>query len=250
MPVCWHHRGTITNDRLQPIAICAQPARYLRCVLDQPYREINTTLYITDSSHFLTPERQSQSNPFPGRGLPMRNIFIGFLFLVAIWIGWGAPVPGVVVQPLTPSDRVPTYGQAMQDQAEIARAAQAGPLPEEESQRAMRQRIIDAARRLEDFPCDKTHRQELRAATVAYVKEQMRRVRSGKDGEFVNINGRNVDASAYFNRGIGDIIEEAIFDGVIRPSDLPFGRAGAELTASLRQKGMPGRFVCEAEPRQ
>jgi hypothetical protein len=175
----------------------------------------------------------------------MRTIFIGFLFLAAIWIGWGAPVPGVV-QPLTPSDRVPTFGQALQNQAEIERAAQAGQLPEEQSQRVMRQRIIDAARKLEDVPCDKALQQELRTASVTFLKEQMRRVRGGKDGEFVNINGRNIDASAYFNREVSDIVGEAIFQGVIRQNDLPFGPlAAAQAPPELGQDR--GRFFCETE---
>jgi hypothetical protein len=184
----------------------------------------------------------------------MRNTFIGFLFLVAIWIGWGAPIPGTVVQPLTPSEKVPTFSQSLQDQAQVESAARAGQLQEDESQRAMRQRIITAARRLEDFPCDKARREELRAASVAFVKERMRRVRSGKDiDEYVNINGRTVNASAHFNREAGDIVEEALFQGVIRPGDLPFGPIGAgqmgqlEKMARFEMGGKPGRFICDME---
>ena len=39
----------------------------------------------------------------------MRNVFIGFLFLVAIWIGWGAPVPGVRLSQMTPDPSLPTF---------------------------------------------------------------------------------------------------------------------------------------------
>lgn len=172
----------------------------------------------------------------------MRNLFIGLLFLVAIAIGWWLPM----FRPLAPSAQVPTFSQSLQDQALVERAAVGGKLQPDEQLQAMRQRMVTAARRLEDFPCDKARREELRAATVTFIKEKMRRVRSGKDGEYVTVNGRTVDASTHFNREVVDIFEETLFQGVLRPGDLPMP-IGAGQMPSFAMDGKRGRFVCETE---
>lgn len=172
----------------------------------------------------------------------MRSVFIVFLFLVVIWLGWGAPH----FSPMPPNPDLPTFGQAVKDGDDIERAAMAGRLPEDQSLRAMRQRVTDAAYRLEAFPCDAAARGELRTALATLTKEQIRRALRGKDSESVQINGRKVDASSFLNEETSKIFEEALFQGVLRQQDLPFPRPIAAEMAQLSGVQKEGRFVCES----
>ena len=178
----------------------------------------------------------------------MRNVFIGFLFLVAIWIGWGAPVPGLRVTQMAPDPNLPVFGQENRDKKALEDAAFAGRLPEDESQRAMRQRVINAANRLEAFPCDPVAKREFRTAVSIHMKDRLRQVRSGKDAETINVNGRKVGASDYLNREVSQIVEQAMFQGVLRPEDIGLPRGMMPLGGMMEMLADPdarGRFRCE-----
>jgi hypothetical protein len=183
----------------------------------------------------------------------MRNVFIGFLFLVAIWIGWGAPVPGVRVTEMKPDPSLPTFqplttGETFHrtDRGLAADAEFAGRLTQDQTMRPLRERVVNAANRLEAFPCDAAAKRELRTAVSAFMKEQLRRIRAGKDSETVTVNGRTVDASAHLNREVAAITDDAVFQGVLQPEDLGIPR-GLRPPAGLMGGAFDtkGRFVCE-----
>jgi hypothetical protein len=87
-------------------------------------------------------------------------------------------------------------------------------------------------------------------STRLTIAEQIRRVRSGKESETVTVNGRTVDASAYLNREIADITQEAVFQGVLQPEDLGIPRAARAPFGMLGGLDTGGRFVCEHETRR
>jgi hypothetical protein len=178
----------------------------------------------------------------------MRNVFIGFLFLVAIWLGWGAPVPGVGLRPLTPDPNLPVFGQENRDQVAVENAAFAGRLAEDQTQRTMRQRVIDTASRLEAFPCDAAAKRAFQTAVSVHMKDRLRQVRSGKDAETINVNGRKVGASDYLNREVSEIIEQAMLQGVLRPGDIGLPRGLMPPGGIPELLGDPetrNRFKCE-----
>ena len=175
----------------------------------------------------------------------MRHIVIGILLFIAATIGWSAPA----FVPLTPSNRVPTFGEALTNRAELESAAQKGPLPQDQSQRLLRQRVTDAARRVEAFPCDNAARQELRTALVIFMKERLRRFRSGKD-EMITVNGREMDGTVVLNREVDEIFSQAMVQGLLRPSDLPPGPFLAAAQMSVLESGPGSQFICDPEGRR
>jgi hypothetical protein len=171
----------------------------------------------------------------------MRNIFIGFLFLVAIWIGWGAPVPGVRLTQMTPDPSLGTFQRVTPGEA----APQEEQPAEDQTVRRLNERVVNAAHRLEAFPCDPAARRELRSSVSALSKELIRRVRSG-EAEKAEKNARRVRGSPLTDDDIDMIIHDGIYQGVLKPEDIGIPRLAAA-KAPLGGFDTQGRFVCEQQ---
>jgi hypothetical protein len=176
----------------------------------------------------------------------MRNVFIGILFLVAIWVGWGAPVPGVRVTEMQPDPSLPTFQPVTEGETGFGRPERPR-LPEDPKIRQLSERVVNAAYRLEAFPCDAGARRELRTSVAALTKEQIRRVRTG-EADKAEKSGRRVRSST--DDDIDMIIHDGIYQGVLQPADIGVPRAFAKGQFSpMGGLDKQGRFVCEHEVR-
>jgi hypothetical protein len=175
----------------------------------------------------------------------MRNVFIGFLFLVAIWIGWGAPVPGVRLSQMQPDPSLPTFQPVTKGDDSFERAPQNDRVVEDPTIRRLNERVVNAAHRLEAFPCDAAARRELRAAVAAYFKEHIRRVRSGEADKAERNNVRRVRTSPLTDDDIDMIINDGVYQGVLQPEDIGGRRAAKGPFVPMGGLDTTGRFVCE-----
>jgi hypothetical protein len=168
----------------------------------------------------------------------MRNIFIGFLFLVVLWIGWGAPLPGSGTR--AGGDVGPVSTFKVKDEA--ADPGEKEVRVEDKSLRALRERVMNAAHRLESFPCDGAAQREMREAGAAYMRRGtyvalrdvvMNRTNSASFGDEATSNA-------------GEVISAAFLEGVLQPEDMPLPlRNAAREAAPSRPKEGGGRFHCE-----
>ena len=180
-----------------------------------------------------------------GMGLCVRNVFIGFLFLVAIWIGWGAPVPWLGITPMAPDPGLPTFQPVVEGEAGARRVPEREPPAEDPVLRRLDDRVVSAAHRLEAFPCDPAARRELRAAVSAMVKENLRRVRSGEAEKAEREGRRRARPASLDDDAIDVIITDAVHQRVLQPEDLgifSLVKPPFEPPSGFDTKG---RFVCE-----
>ena len=179
----------------------------------------------------------------------MRNIFIGFLFLVAIWIGWGAPVPGVRLTPMTPDPGLGTFQRVTQGETVVEHVPEREEPSEDQLLRRLNERVVNAAHRLEAFPCDAVARRELRMAVAALFKEHLRRVRSGKD-ERAEKSGSRTHAGSLSDDSIDVIITDGVHQGVLQPEDLGAWRQAKQPFVPVGGFDVKGRFVCEQQTKR
>ena len=176
----------------------------------------------------------------------MRNVFIGFLFLVAIWIGWGAPVPGVRLSQMTPDPSLPTFQPVTKGDESFERAsAERARGRRFDHSAPLNQRVVNAAHRLEAFPCDAAARRELRTAVAALFKEHIRRVRSGEADKAERKNGRRVRTAPLTDDDIDMIINDGVYQGVLQPEDIGGPRSAKQPFVPMGGLDTTGRFVCE-----
>jgi hypothetical protein len=173
----------------------------------------------------------------------MRNVFIGFLFLVAIWIGWGAPVPGVRVTQMAPDSGLGMFQRPTKGEAVVERTPESARSAEDQTLRRLNERVVNAAHRLEAFPCDAAARRELRTAVAGLFKEHLRRVRSG-EAEKAERNGRR--GASLTTDDIEMIINDGIYQGVLQPEDIGAPRRAVKAPfVPMGGLDKEGRFVCE-----
>lgn len=177
----------------------------------------------------------------------MRNVFIGFLFLVAIWIGWGAPVPGVRLSQMKPDPSLPTFQRVTEGETAFEQAPQNDRAAEDQTIRQLNERVVSAAHRLEAFPCDASARRELRMSVAALFKEHIRRVRSGEADKAERNNARRARTSPLTDDDIDMIINDGVYQGVLQPEDIGGRRPVKQAFVPMGGFDTTGRFVCENE---
>jgi hypothetical protein len=100
---------------------------------------------------------------------------------------------------------------------EVAKAR--GRVHEDAVRRRLRQAVLDASARLEFSPCDGQLRPPLRQAIGALLLEL--RQTAGQKIETAEINGDELDATAFLNTDAAAVISEARQVGLVYREDLP-----------------------------
>jgi hypothetical protein len=152
----------------------------------------------------------------------LRHLAIFALFLLLLWMAFGAPVPVRTVQPMKPDARIPTFQQSRADQAELERAYRAGHLSEAPRQHTLRVAVLNAGDRVQASPCDSAARESLRVAVAEFLSYQME-VSDKPPTETLVVDGRTVDARGFLNRNAAAVMRAAMASGIVPPSTPGFG---------------------------
>jgi hypothetical protein len=157
------------------------------------------------------------------------RLFIALAILAGVWIGFGAPVPFLAIDPLPPNPDLPTFKEAVAEherQASVAPPASA----ENPERRKLRQAVLHAARQFEVSPCNA----DLRKRFLAAVKPFVQSIEEGPR-EVAVVNGKEQDLSKRFDKAALDKVFDAMMRGDLDPRELA-GWRGAFLA-----KGNPGK---------
>src|SRR5579864_3615811 len=98
----------------------------------------------------------------------IRYVAIACLFGFVIWIAYQAPIPGFQMRQMQPDPRVPTFQQAVANNAALGQAQQNGQLAEDSGLRDLRRAVLDAADHVGDSPCDAKWRDRLAQAIAEF----------------------------------------------------------------------------------
>ncbi|MPZ08753.1 MAG: hypothetical protein GEU89_00890 [Kiloniellaceae bacterium] len=142
------------------------------------------------------------------------RLFIALAILAGVWIGFGAPVPFLAIDPLPPNPDLPTFKEAVAEherQASVAPPASA----ENPERRKLRQAVLHAARQFAVSPCNADLRNRFLAAVKPFVQ-------SIEDGprEVAMVNGREQNLSEKFDKPALNKVFDALMRGDLDPRDL------------------------------
>jgi hypothetical protein len=119
----------------------------------------------------------------------------------------------------SPDPALWTFDRSVEHPATFAIARARGQVHEDPLRRRLREAVLTAASRLEFSPCDKQLRPPLRQAIGALLLEL--RATAEQKVETATINGADVDATAFLNTAVAEIIGEARHVGLVYREDLP-----------------------------
>lgn len=174
----------------------------------------------------------------------IRYVAIVCLFGFVIWMAFQAPIPGVQVKQVQPDARVPTFQQAVANNAALGQAQQNGQLTEDSRLRDLRRALLDAAGHVNDFPCDAKWRDRL-AHAIADFWAYNRKIMDDPPTETMIVDGRTVDARGYLNTEANDAANDAFNAGIahLRRGVVQVG-PGSNTTTPITGS----RFVCDGTP--
>jgi hypothetical protein len=159
--------------------------------------------------------------------------------LVMGWLWAGAPEPWLLLTALDPEPApAPTFRQAIDDDALIREAVRNGQVKEDPARRAIRQGVLQAARRLEQSPCDDQRRREMGAAIGKFFN-------AGRSDELLRVNGRAIDARLVFDEEVQDVVGEVMVSGAMRPGDLPSFLRQPTGPAAEKARDRNSRYACK-----
>lgn len=173
----------------------------------------------------------------------IRYVAIACLFGFVIWIAFQAPIPGMQIKSMQPDARVPTFQQALANNAALGQAQQSGQLTEDPRLRDLRRAVLDAAGHVTDFPCDAKWRDKL-AHAIADFWAYNRKIMDDPPTEAMTVDGRTVDARGYLNTEANEATNAAFNAGIahLRMGVVQIGPANNVTPVS------GGRFFCEGTP--
>lgn len=165
------------------------------------------------------------------------RLFIALAILAGVWIGFGAPVPLLTIDPSPPDPDLPTFEEAVAEherQAGLAPPASA----ENPERRKLRQAVLHAARQLEVSPCNSN----LRKRFVAAVKPFLQSIENGPR-EVAMVNGREQSLSEKFDKPALNKVFDAMMRGDLDPRELAGWRSA--FLAKAGPGGAPQQARCK-----
>jgi len=142
------------------------------------------------------------------------RLFLAIAILAGAWIGFGAPVPFLAIDPLPSDPDLPSFKEAVEEherQAAIVAPASA----ENPQRRKLRKAVLHAARQLEVSPCNANLRERFAAAVKPFVQS----IENGPR-EIAMVNGKERNLSEMFDKPALNKVFDAMMRGTLDPREL------------------------------